>query len=116
MLRIGRYVNCYRSIIARLNKKPEEREYNDVIRSLSDTFNSLYLMLDHILLVSKLNVIKMEPSFISRVDFYCNIAWLGDCFFNLIYDFVDFNHIITSLRNFESDLKKIEHTDSKGNF
>ena len=100
--------------MARINKKPEEREYNDVMRSIADAFNSLYQVTDHILLVNRLNVIKIDPSFISKVDFYSNLSWGAECFFNLIYDFVDYYHIMTSLKNFESDLKKIDHRDSTG--
>ena len=112
MLRIGKHVNCYRNIIARINKKSEDREYNDVIKSLSDLSNAIYFLLDHILLINRMNVVKMDSNFVNRIDFYSNIAWGAECFFNLIYDLVDYYHIVINLKNFKSDLKKIENKES----
>lgn len=114
MLRIGRYVNSYRSILARLNKPKAEKECNDIIKTLCDTINIIYLMLDHILLANKLNVFKFNPAWISKIDLYANLAWGGECISNITYDVIDYYNyaqIITKLKN---DMGKIQNMESEG--
>lgn len=114
MLRIGRYVNAYRSIMGRLNKTKESREYNDILKSLADLSNATYFMLDHILLVSKLNVFKFEPKFIQKVEFLGNIAWGGECGLNVVYDCVDYYYISKEIGKNVRDLNKLENSASEG--
>jgi len=114
MLRIGRYVGVYRNIMARLKKSPNERELNDVIKSISDLSNAIYFILDHILLVNRMNVFKLDPKFVSTVDFYSNAAWGLECITNLIYDIIDYKKYQKSLFKNISDIKSLQNSDSEG--
>ena len=114
MLRIGRYVNCYRNILARLNKNPADKEFNDIIKSLSDISNGIYFLLDHILLLNRLNFYKFDSAFISKIDFYSNLAWGVECVFNITYDVIDFINNRELLHKSRGDLRKIDNSESAG--
>ena len=115
MLRLGRYVGVYRNIMGRINKSPKDREFNDVIKSVSDLSNSVYFVLDHILLVNRMNVFKFDPKFISTVDYYSNAAWGFECITNLLYDAIDYWNNIKKINCLLFSLNRIENTDSDGN-
>jgi hypothetical protein len=114
MLRIGRYVAAYRNIMARLNKSPNEKEFNDVIKSISDLSNSIYFILDHILLINRMNVLNLDKKFVSTVDFYSNAAWCVECLTNLIYDIVDYKKNEGTISKNLTHLNHIENNDSDG--
>lgn len=116
MLRIGRYVAAYRSIMARLNKSPNEKEFNDVIKSISDLSNSIYFVLDHILLINRLNVLNLNKNFVSTVDYYSNAAWAVECLTNLIYDIFDYKKNESTICKNITHLNHIENNDSDGKF
>ena len=116
MLRIGRYFNGYKNIMARINKKSDDMEFNDVIKSFSDISNFIFVILDHILLVNKLNVFKIESSVVSKVDFYCNLSWGSECVLNLISDNMDYYKNSGIISKCKADLKKIDNSDSAGNY
>ena len=114
MLRIGRYVNAYRSIMAKFNKNQCDKEFNDILKSISDISNGLYFLLDHILLLNKLNFMKFDTSFIQKVDFYSNFAWGVECATNLVYDGVDYYKNSQTIKKCIGDLKKIDNSESEG--
>jgi hypothetical protein len=89
-------------------------EFNDIIKILCDISNGLYFILDHILLVSKLNVFKFDPVWISKVDWYSNLAWGGECGTNILYDMIDFYHNKKLLESYKNSLDKIENQGSTG--
>jgi len=111
MLRLGKQVNLFRAIMNRF-KHPACAEYNDVIKSLSDLCNSIYFVLDHILLLNKVNAVKFESRFIARVDWWSNIFWGGECFTNFGYDLVDYTNNARTLREFINSIKKIENKET----
>lgn len=111
MLRLGKHVNLFRAIMNRF-KHPACAEYNDVIKSLSDLCNSIYFVLDHILLLNRVNAVKFEGKFIARVDWWSNVFWGGECLTNFVYDLVDYTKYARSLREFINSIKKIENKDS----
>ena len=114
MLRIGRYVNSYRNILARLNKNPADKEFNDILKSLSDIANGIYFLLDHILLLNRLNFYKFDSSFVSKIDFYSNLAWGIECVFNIAYDVIDYINNKKLLHKNREDLRKIDNEESAG--
>jgi hypothetical protein len=116
MLRLGKHVNTYRNIMARIKKSPADKEFNDILKSLADISNALYFLLDHILLVNKLNLFKFDPTWIAKVDWYSNLAWGGECFFNIIYDLVDYRNNVLILETYKNNLNKIDNTKSNGKY
>jgi hypothetical protein len=113
MLRLGKHFNCYRNIINRFNKDPLSIEFNDYIKSLSDLFNCVYFCFDHILLLNKINAIKIENSAtVSKIDWYGNLFWGGECLSNFIYDIIDFRKLRKELADSIISLKKIQGVDS----
>ena len=111
MLRLGKQVNLFRAIMNRFNH-PARADYSDVIKSLSDLCNSVYFVLDHILLLNRVNAVKFEGRFIARVDWWSNVFWGGECLTNFVYDLVDYTKNWRSLREFINWIKKIENKDS----
>lgn len=113
MLRLGKHVNCYRNIINRFNKDAASIQFSDYLKSLSDLFNCFYFFLDHILLLNKINAIKIESALtINKIDWYGNFFWGGECLTNFIYDMIDFLKNVRELRELINSLKKLEGVES----
>ena len=111
MLRIGKHVTLFRSIINRF-KDPGSVECNDIIKSLSDLSNSVYFVLDHILLLNRINAVKFDTTMISKVDWWSNIFWGGECFTNFLYDMLDYIKNVRTVRKLIHSIKKIERKES----
>lgn len=100
--------------MARLNKSPKDKDFNDIFRNISDISNALYFLLDHILLLNRMNFHKFDPKFINKVDFWSNFAWCIECITNLIYDLVDYYRNSLTINKYVEDIKKLDNADSKG--
>jgi hypothetical protein len=115
MLRIGRYVGSLRNAINRL-KEMKGLEASPIIKSISDTANSLYFITDHFLLLNRIGAYKFSPKFINLIDLLSNLFWGIECFTNLIYDIIDYYQNIAELQSVNQSLKKIENTESEGKY
>jgi hypothetical protein len=115
MLRIGRYINNYRTIMSRF-KGSNSVAFNDLIKCFSDLSNGIYFLLDHILLLNKINIIKLSPQMNAKIDWYSNFAWGGECVPNLLYDVIDYYNNSKEINIVNYSLDKIENKESAGNY
>lgn len=102
--------------MSRFKIPAQEREFNDIIKSLCDISNSFYFLLDHILLVSKLNVFKFDPVWLNNIDWYSNLCWGSECVLNIFHDVIDFYKNKNLLAANINSLEKIENSNSSGKF
>ena len=113
MLRIGKHVNLYRNIISRFNKNSASIDSIDVLKTLGDLFNSIYFILDHILLLNRINAVKIENSAtLVRLDWQANLFWGGECLTSFLAVLIDYLKNSRLLRESLSSLKKIDSKES----
>jgi hypothetical protein len=113
MLRIGKHANLYRNIITRFNKDPKSIDFIDILKTSGDLFNSVYFVLDHILLLNKINAIKIENgATLMSIDWHANLFWGGECFTSFLAVLIDYLKNSRILRELLSSLKKIESKES----
>ena len=113
MLRIGKHVNLYRNILSRFNKNSASIDSIDVLKTLGDIFNSIYFILDHILLLNRINAVKIENSTtLVRIDWQANLFWGGECLTSFLAVLIDYLKNSRILRELLSSLKKIDSKES----
>jgi len=113
MLRIGKHVNLYRNIISRFNKNSASIDTINVLKTFGDLFNSIYFILDHILLLNRINAIKIENSAtLVRLDWQANLFWGGECLTSFLAVLIDYLKNSRLLRELLSSLKKIDSKES----
>lgn len=100
--------------MTRFGKKSSAYQFNDNLKTIGDISLILYFLTDHILLINKMNAFKLNPKFISAVDYLSNLFWGMECGMNLIYDVVDYFKNAEDLKNNKGDLTKIKNNESNG--
>lgn len=113
MLRIGRYVGFFRTVINRL-KELKRCEASPIFKLFADIANTLYMVSDHILLINRIGAYKYSPDFINKLDFISNVFWGIECCCNIIYDIVDYLNAIAELKALNQSLKKLDNNESEG--
>ena len=113
MLRIGKHVNLYRNIISRFNKNPASINSIDVLKTFGDLFNSIYFILDHILLLNRINAVKIENSAtLVRLDWQSNLFWGGECLTSFLASLIEYLKNSKLVRELLNSLKKIDSKES----
>lgn len=86
----------------------------DIAYSYSEIFCSLYFVLDHILLLNRINAVKFSPTFVSKVDFWANMCWLHDTLGCLVGDIVEYLALSRELKRIRESLIKVDNKESTG--
>lgn len=115
-MRIGGYFKSFKNINDRFrNKSLSEVGLIDMLKTNADLWNSLYFLLDHILLLGKLNAVKFDAQFLISVDFYSNLCWGVECLSTFICDVIEYFNLRREYKKTFEDSNKIENKESNGN-
>ena len=101
-----------KNVIERLSTA-KKINLNIVLKCLSDIANSIYFLLDHVLLLQRINAMSFSKATIDFCDKWSNLIWMMDIFIVIAHSSIDYMEVVSQRVQVKEDSSQEEKAKSK---